>query len=166
MLNKNRKKIIKLFERVQSVPYFLFEHRNSSKLFYLNKGCCAEKLIWLGNKFKEMKISVKYYLIEFDWKNLPIPEKIIKLRKREKEQHLALRAKINERWAWIDPTWDLGLGKGGFPVTKSWDGISDTRLAVKPLKIREFKPKDPSNIEINAFEKALNEYFEKIRRKS
>ena len=163
MLNKKRKKIIELFEKAQSVPYFLFKHRDSSKLFDLNKGCCAEKLIWLGSKLKEMKIPVKYYLIEFNWKDLPIPEEIIKLRKKEKEQHLALKAKLDKKWIWIDPTWDLSLEKIGFPVTRNWHGKTNTKLAVKPLKIKEFEPIDFSEIELDDFTKSLNKYFEKIR---
>ncbi len=47
-MGAERKKIIDLFEKVQVLPYFLLEHRDSRKLFELKKGCCAEKVIWLG----------------------------------------------------------------------------------------------------------------------
>ena len=34
----------------------------------------------------------------------------------------------------MDATWDLPLLKAGFPVNGSWDGYSETKCAVKPLK--------------------------------
>jgi len=169
MKNIKNKKLFGLFKRVQNVPYFLFRHRDSKKLFSLNKGGCAEKAIWLGNKLKEMDIPVKYYRIEFKWEELPIPKEIIKIKKKGSEHHLAhhlaLKAKVNNKWIWIDPTWDPGLEKGGFPVSKNWNGKTNTKLAVKPLKIEEFEPHDPSNINLTEFTKALNKYLDKMRKK-
>ena len=162
-INKNRE-LIRLFKRVQNIPYFLFGHRDSKKLFKLKKGCCAEKAIWLGTKLKEMDIPVKYYRIEFKWEDLPIPKEIIKLKKKGLARHLALKAKVNNKWIWIDPTWDPGLEKGGFPVTKNWKGKTNTKLAVKPLKIEKFEPNDPSDIELTEFTRALNKYLDKIRK--
>lgn len=162
-INKN-KQLVRLFKRVQNIPYFLFKHRDSKKLFKLNKGCCAEKAIWLGNKLKDMNIPVKYYLIKFKWEDLPIPKEIIKLKKKGSGYHLALKAKVDNKWIWIDPTWDPGLEKGGFPVTKNWNGKTNTKLAIKPLKIEEFEPHDPSNIELTEFTKTLNKYLDKIRK--
>jgi len=160
-----RRKIIELFERVQGVPYYLLRDRDSEKLFFLNKGCCAEKIIWLGNRLKELGIPVKYYKIKFLWEDLPIPEEILKLRKRGPGYHLSLKAKINNRWIWVDPTWDSALGKIGFPITKNWDGKSDTLLAVNPLEIEEYEPKDPSKTGLSeAFIQKLNEYFQSVRK--
>jgi len=164
MTNIKNKQLVRLFRRVQNIPYFLFRHRDSKKLFSLNKGCCAEKAIWLGNKLKETNIPVKYYRIEFKWEDLPIPKEIIKLGKKGPAHHLALKAKVNNKWIWIDPTWDPGLEKGGFPVTKNWNGKTNTKLAVKPLKIEKFEPNDPSNIELTEFTRALNKYLDKIRK--
>jgi len=165
MKNIKNRKLVGLFKRVQNIPYFLFRHRDSKKLFSLNTGGCAEKAIWLGNKLKEMDIPVKYYRIEFKWEDLPIPKEIIRLKKKGPVHHRALKAKVNNKWIWIDPTWDPGLEKGGFPVTKNWNGKTNTKLAVKPLKIEEFKPPDPSSIELTEFTRALNKYLDKIRKK-
>ena len=165
MTNSKERELVKLFKKVQDVPYFLFRHRDSSKLFSLNKGCCAEKLIWLGNKLKEMNIPVKYYLIEFKWEDLPIPKEIIRLKKKESGYHLALKAKLNGKWTWIDPTWDPGLEKEGFPITKNWDGKINTKLAVTPVKIEEFEPEDPSDTDLDDdFIEAFNKYLDKIRK--
>lgn len=165
MKNIKNRKLIGLFKRVQGIPYFLLRHRDSRKLFRLNKGCCAEKAIWLGDKLKEMDIPVKYYLIKFKWEDLPIPKEIIRLMKKGPGCHLALKAKVNNKWIWIDPTWDQRLEKGGFPVTKNWNGKTSTKLAVKPIKIKEFEPNDPSDTDLNySFMKAFNKYLDKIRK--
>ncbi len=165
-METRNKKIIDLFEKVQALPYFFSKHRDSRRLFELKKGCCAEKVIWLGNKFEEINIPVRYYLIEFRWESLPIPEHIIKLRKHGAGHHLVLKAKIKKKWIWIDPTWDTKLEKAGFPVTKNWDGENDTKLAVMPIKTKRFEPSDPSVLEIEEFDIALNKYLEEAREKS
>ncbi len=164
MKDIKNKKLVRLFKRVQNIPYFLFRHRDSKELFSLKKGGCAEKAIWLGNKLQKMDIPVRYYLIKFKWEDLPIPKKIIKLKKKGPDRHLALKAKVNNKWIWIDPTWDPGLEKGGFPVTKNWNGKTNTKLAVRPLKIEEFEPNDPSNIELTEFTRILNKYLDKMRK--
>ena len=165
MTKIKKKELIRLFKKAQAIPYFLLKHRDSQKLFSIKKGSCAEKTIWLGNKLKEKNIPVKYYLIKFDWNDLPVPKEIIKLKKKEPGYHLALRSKVGRKWIWIDSTWDLGLEKGGFPVTKNWDGKTNTKLAVKTLNIREFEPEDPSTAKLeNKFIAAFNKYLEKIRK--
>ncbi len=164
-METERKKIVDLFKKVQALPYFILKRRDSRKLFELKVGCCAEKVIWLGNRFKEMNIPIKYYLIEFKWEDLPIPEHIIKLRKGDFGYHLALKAKVKNRWLWVDPTWDPKLEKGGFPVTKNWDGESDTKLAVEPINMKIFEPSDPSVLELEDFDISLNKYLEEIRKK-
>ncbi len=159
-----RKKIVELFVRVQKVPYYLFRHRDSKKLFSLNKGCCAEKVIWLGNKFKSLGLPVRYFLIEFKWEDLPIPDDILGLKEMGPDYHLAMKTEIDGKWVWIDPTWDPALGKLGFPITEDWDGKSDTLLAVKPLKVEAFEPEDPSDTDLSEELLAFNEYLEKARK--
>jgi len=157
----------KLFEKVQKVPFFLLKRRDSKKLFKKNKGCCAEKSIWLGNKLKELKIPVKFFLMKFMWKDLPIPSKILRLNPIDYGYHLVVKAKICGKWIWIDPTWDPPLEKVGFPVTKNWDGKRDTKLAVRPLEIKEFEPEDPTVSTLDEkFRKALNRYLESVRKKN
>lgn len=159
-----RREIGCLFEKVQKVPYYLLKHRDSRRLFSLNKGCCAEKAIWLGNKFKSLGLPVEYFLIEFRWEELPVPEDILKLKEEGPGYHLAMKAEIDGGWVWADPTWDPALEKLGFPVTKDWDGKSDTPLAVKPLRVEEFDPEDPSDTDLDErFMRAFNEYLENAR---
>ncbi len=158
------KKIIDLFEKVQALPYFFLERRDSRKLFEKKKGCCAEKVVWLGGKLKEISIPVKYYLIEFKWEELPIPDYIIRLRKKGYSYHLALKVKVKNKWIWVDPTWDPRLEKAGFPVTKNWDGESNTKLAVKTIKVKRFEPKESSIIKLEEFHISFNRYLEEVRK--
>lgn len=159
-----RKEIVDLFEKVQKVPYYLLKHRDSENLFSLDKGCCAEKAIWLGNKFKHLGLRIRYYLIGFQWEDLPIPDDILDLKGEGLGYHLAMKTEIDGNWVWVDPTWDPALGKLGFPITEDWGGRSNTLLAVKPLKVEEFDPGDPSNTDLSEkFMRAVNEYFENAR---
>jgi len=157
-------KIIELFKKVQNVPYYCLEYRDSEKLFDENKGCCLEKTIWLDRELNKVGIETKFYSIKFNWSELPIPVEIIKLRKDPMGEHLALKAKIGNRWIWIDPTWDPPLAKAGFPVTINWNGKDDTKLAVKPIEINETIPKDKITVTTNQeFFNALNDYLDKVR---
>jgi hypothetical protein len=80
-------------------------------------------------------------------------------------EHWAIKAKINNKWIWIDPTWDPPLAKIGFPVTFNWNGKEDTKLAVKPIEINEIEPKDKVSTTSNPeFFNALNDYLEKVRK--
>ena len=156
--------IIELFERVQKVPYYCLEHRDYEKMFKLKKGSCWEKNIWLGKELRKHGIKVKFYLIEFDWFTLPVPKDIFELRKHV-GHHIALKAKIGGKWIWIDPTWDPPLAKAGFPVTINWNGKNNTKLAVKPIKMKLIKPKDKITIKTNQeFFNAINSYLDRIRK--
>jgi hypothetical protein len=84
---------------------------------------------------------------------------------------------IPERKKWVncDPTWDLALEKAGFPIA-NWDGVSDTEIAVVPVKIftseqsRVYKEKwsDPQKIMDHLeyhyqFYKAINKWMMTLR---
>ena len=118
------KEITELYNKVQRIPYYCLRERDPDLLLKKNKGSCSEKHLFLGEEFKKLGISVKYVLIKFDWNNLPIPKEII--RKNEEGSvgwHLALKIKTNNKWIYVDATWDPKLEKAGFPVTKNWLGL-------------------------------------------
>ncbi len=166
---KNKKqKIIELYEKVQKVPYYCLKERNPDKLFELNKGSCFEKNSYLGKQYEKLGIPVKYQLIVFDWRELPVPKDIMDKRENKLGEHLALKIMVDNKWVFVDPTWDPALEKAGFPLTKNWDGESDTKLAVKPKKIRELK-QSPEKAVVTAntgFHDLFNKYLEKIRKKN
>jgi len=166
---QNIKKIVELYKQVQEIPYYCLKYRNPDLLLRKNKGSCSEKHLFLGKEFEKLGVPVKYLLTRFDWNDLPIPKEIIN--KREGGSvgwHLALKAKTKEKWIHVDATWDLKLEKAGFPVTKNWSGLSDTKFAVPPKEIIELEktpPKQVQRLENREFYEALNKWLELQREK-
>lgn len=162
------KEIIGLYKKVQRIPYYCLKERNPNLLLKKNRGSCSEKHLFLGKEFEKLRIPVKYLLIRFDWNALPIPKEIIK--KKENGSlgwHLALKAKIKNKWVYVDATWDPKLEKAGFPITKNWSGVSDTNFAFPPREIIELK-KRPLNqvkrLDNRKFYNALNKWLESKRK--
>jgi hypothetical protein len=160
-------KIVELYKKVQKIPYYYLEERDPGLLLKKNKGSCYEKHLYLGKEFEKLGILVKYLLIKFDWNDLPIPKEIIQKRDSPIGWHLALKAKIKQKWIYVDATWDPELEAIGFPVTKKWDGKSDTKLAVSPKEIIEFEkpPRKSKKLKNQEFFDALNEWLEFQRKK-
>lgn len=131
---------IELYNKVQKIPYYWLKEMDPDLLLKKNKGSCSEKHLFLGKEFEKLGIPVKYLLIRFDWNDLPIPKEIIN--KKENGSggwHLALKIKLKDKWIYVDATWDLKLEKAGFPVTKDWDGKSNTKFAFPPKEIIELE---------------------------
>lgn len=162
-------KIINLYNKVQKVPYYCLKERDPDLLLKKNKGSCSEKHLFLGKEFEKLGVPVKYLLIRFDWNDLPIPKEIIQKKKDDSEGwHLALKIKLRDKWIYVDATWDPKLEKAGFPVTKDWDGISDTKFAFPPREIIELEKAPPKQIkrpENREFYEALNRWLESQRKK-
>lgn len=127
---KLEKEIIDLFERVQNIPFG----------FSKDKAVCSEKHFFLAKEFKRLGIPVKFLLVKFSWKDLPISKEVEQAVDKQKNPfhwHVALKIKPRNKWIHLDATWDLGLKESGLPVVEQWDGKSDTKLAVKPIRIIE-----------------------------
>jgi len=154
------------------------EERDPDLLLEKNKGSCTEKHLFLGKEFKKLGVPVRYLLIKFDWNDLPIPKGIISQKEGSSVSwHSALKIKPKDKWIYVDATWDPKLAKAGFPVTKNWDGNSDTKLAVPPKKIIELRIKPPrtltkcyfwiskrERLDNRQFYEALNKWLEFKRR--
>ena len=87
--------------------------------------------------FALLGIELQYVTYPYDWNDpdYGYPPRLRELAERAPtEYHLANKAFIDGKWALVDATWDPPLGAAGFPVNESWDGISDTKNAVKPLR--------------------------------
>jgi len=129
------KKIIELYNKVQKIPYYCLRERDPDLLLKKNKGSCSEKHLFLGKEFEKLGVPVKYLLIRFDWNDLPIPKEIIQKKKNGSAGwHLALKIKPERKWIYVDATWDPKLEKAGFPITKNWDGKSNTKFAFPTKK--------------------------------
>ena len=158
-------KIVELYEKVQKIPYYCLCERDPDKLLRVKKGSCLEKNAYLGRQFEQLGIPVKYLSIKFDWNELPIPQHIIDKKDGHLGEHLALKIRV-KKWITVDCTWDPGLEKAGFPLTKNWDGKTDTKLAVKPIKTKQLKTR-PGKTVAHAnpkFFESLNKYLDNIRK--
>lgn len=160
------KKAVELFNKIQNIPYFCLRERDPEKLLKKNKGSCSEKHLFLGKALEELGIPIKYLLIKFDWNDLPIPKEIVKKKDSSIGYHLALKIKINNKWIYVDATFDPKLEKAGFPITKNWKGDKDTKLAFPPKEIIELKRRPTEQIERRddrEFYNALNKWLEERR---
>ncbi len=162
----NLGEIIELYDKVRRIPYYCLKERDPDLLLKKQKGSCSEKHLYLGKEFKKLGIPVKYLLIRFDWNALPIPKEIIKENDSPIGWHLALKIKPENKWIYVDATWDPKLEKAGFPITKNWRGLSNTKFAFPPKEIIELKRKPPKQVkrpENRKFYEALNKWLESKR---
>ena len=165
---KKIQKIIKLYKKVQRIPYYCLTERDPNLLLRKNKGSCSEKHLYLGKEFEKLGIPVKYLLIKFNWNDLPISKEIISKKDSPIGWHLALKIKLNKKWILVDATWDPKLKKAGFPITQNWLGQSNTELAFKPIEIIELKKAPSKQIkryENRKFYTVLNKWLRSQREK-
>jgi hypothetical protein len=107
------------------------------QLFVAGKGSCGPKHYLLAEMYRKLNLSVVYATIAFSWndQDLHYPPGLQKQAFRLPiAHHIACRVQIGCRWILVDTTWDRPLAKAGFPINDHWDGYSETRCAVKPLK--------------------------------
>ncbi|MFH1692561.1 MAG: hypothetical protein ABIC68_08385 [Candidatus Omnitrophota bacterium] len=133
---------IAVFNYIRDIPYGILPELRDPvtgpvRMLEINVGSCVPKHFLLANFFEKLKIPVKYVTYLFSWndfkvKYLPDLLKIVKA--MPIGTHLACKAYINGKWVLVDATFESALQKRGFPVTENWDGVSNTKNAVKPIK--------------------------------
>jgi hypothetical protein len=137
-----RGSMISIFSHIRDIPYSLSVPISGPKpsgeqLLVAGKGSCGPKHYLLAEMFRKLNVSVIYATIAFSWNDpdLHYPPGLRELAARLPiAHHLACRVQAGCRWVLVDATWDRPLAKAGFPANDHWDGYSDTRCAVKPLK--------------------------------
>lgn len=140
-----RESMISVFSHIRDIPYSLTAPMSDTKtsmeqLLVSGKGSCGPKHYLLAEMFRKLNVSVVYATIAFSWNDLDFhyPPGLRELAVRLPIAfHLACRVQIGCRWILVDATWDRPLAKAGFPVNDQWDGYSEMRCAVKPLKFPE-----------------------------
>ena len=151
-----RDSMVSIFEHIRDIPYSLSVPITDSitspeQLLIAGKGSCGPKHYLLAEMFRKLNLSVVYATIAFSWRDpdLSYPPGLRKLAwKLPVAYHLACRVQAGCRWILVDATWDPPLAKAGFPVNDPWDGYSETRCAVKPLKLQVRPPiNNPQKIE-------------------
>jgi hypothetical protein len=134
-------KLIELFEKVQAIPY----RCRSEELSYFGimppYANCNQKRNILRILLEEEGFESRDLDAVFDWKDLPIPEEIMKILRNSgtQQKHHLLEVRINGDYFKIDPTWNPELRVRNFPVTEDWDGESDTQQITNG-KIKFYHP--------------------------
>jgi len=159
--------LVSLFNSVRDIPYRI-------PLKYGEEdNCCSGKHEKLFNLLTKHGYKVRYRVCVFLWSSLNLPPELEKIPHDNDCTHTYLEIIIDGTWKILDATWDIGL-KNIFHINK-WDGKSDTKIAVKPVKI--FTPQKSlkivnnqnedvikKDLEINGkFYKGFNEWLDKNR---
>jgi len=148
--------MVSIFEHIRDIPYSLSVPITDSKtspedVLIAGKGSCGPKHYLLAEMFRKLNLSVVFATIAFSWNDpdLRYPPGLRELAaKLPVAYHLACRMQVGCRWILVDATWDPPLAKAGFPVNDHWDGYSETKCAVKPLKLQVQPPiNNPQKIE-------------------
>ena len=165
---------IEIFNQVRDIPYriplYLDEPEGE------HGGSCLYKVEVLKKLLEAEGLECRYRIGTFLWSQLNLPEEVMQAEHNDRGEHVWLEVCINNKWIILDPSWDIGLARI-FSIN-SWDGISDTNIAVKPIEILDVSTSaDIMNFDnyeeafledlvINGeFYKALNTYLDQIRLK-
>ena len=120
-------KIVQIYEKVQKIPYKICKFEESKVDKNLKEGDCRHKAELLYKLLKKEGYEVKKIRVVFDWKDLPLPKEIITiLTHGTLWDHRSLEVKLGEKWIKVDCTWPPYTESAGFPVTRDWNGKSDT----------------------------------------
>ncbi len=137
---------IAIFEFVRDFEYLINTWRphNPEDLLTFQYGDCRHKADLLGALFEHAGYEIRPVKVVFDLADLPIPLDILKIRGITKSLHNATEVYINNKWVYIDATWNKDLKRLGFPVTEDWDGINPTMAVTNGMVriIQEFDDQD------------------------
>ncbi|MFC2143831.1 hypothetical protein ACFLQO_00495 [Candidatus Aenigmatarchaeota archaeon] len=128
--------LVSLFNSVRDIPYRI------PLKWGEEDNCCSGKHEKLYHLLTRHGYKVRYRVCVFKWKDLGIPSELEKIPHDGDCTHTYLEIKLNGNWRVLDATWDIGL-KELFHVN-IWDGRSDTKIAVKYIKI--FSPEKSLDI--------------------
>jgi len=139
-----RESMISIFEHIRDIPYSLVAFSGMhdpaqapAVLLSHGSGNCAPKHYLLAGMYKKLHLNVVFATFPFVWNDPDIwyPPELRQLAAHLPVAfHLACRVQIGCRWVLVDATWDRPLAKAGFAVNEHWDGYSETKCAVRPLK--------------------------------
>ncbi len=163
---------IRLFKMVRDIPFYLGLDGEQGYE-------CVTKPEILDRLFRTIGLKSRHIICEFRWKNLDLPDELMKLPHDDPETHEYLEVWIPEggKWIIVDPNWDSRIKWPTIPIAE-WDGSTDTKLAVIPIKTLSpqessvFITKDVGEEREKYMERnrkffiALNRWLESIRKKT
>lgn len=135
-----KSKIVRLFEQVQRIPYRVCKFDKNKINANIPYGDCRHKSELLYSLLINERYKVKRLKVEFNWRDLPIPKNILGILKISGTifLHDSLLVNINNKWIKVDCTWNPELENKGFPITKNWDGKTNTKQVTEG-KLKFFK---------------------------
>lgn len=158
---------VQLFNSIRDIPYRI--PLNSSE----EDRCCNGKVKQLKKLLEAEGYQARYRVCEFKWSDMLLPLFVTAIPHEDFSTHVYLEVFINGKWVVVDPTWDIQI-KSILPVNE-WDGITDTQIAVTPLKIYSLKKSkkimergeleqpDKYWVEDLEFCKSFNQWLESVR---
>ncbi len=136
--------MVSIFEHVRDIPFSvpsdpgMYDPATApSLILQRGSGSCTAKHFLLAEMFRNLNVNVAFAEFAFLWNDpgLHYPADLRALAARlPVAYHLACRVQAGCRWVLVDATWDRPLRHAGFPVNLHWDGSSEMRCAVRPLK--------------------------------
>lgn len=137
-MTRETHRAVDLFYQVRDIPYVLGLDGDPQKLQSEGKGNCTRKCLALAPELIEAGYDVLLGIVAFSWAEL-VPQ-FAHLLADPTDTHMILRVRPPRHGDWIsiDPTWDRELAQCGFPISQ-WNGFSDTKLGVTPLRPFETK---------------------------
>jgi hypothetical protein len=162
---------IRLFKMVRDIPYYIAVNEGEQGYECVTKPEILSKLL------RAINLKTRDIVCYFKWHDLGLPKEILKIPHEDPETHGYIEVFIPEKnkWVRVDPNWDSRINYPKIPIAE-WDGLSDTKLAVTPLKIlspeesASFNSQDIGDerekyMERNkAFFNALNKWLQSIRK--
>lgn len=161
-------------------PHYTFLSSKLLALLIHHGGGCSAKHYALGILYSGMGLQVEYISVPFLWKDLPadLPKHMRDLAGEIGiSRHMCLR--VNQCRT-VDVTWDIALGKAGFPINPWTDLKKDSSPAViacgdptifASIKERQenliISRKNLNNSELSKKQKfytELNRWLESVRR--
>ncbi|WP_136620790.1 MULTISPECIES: transglutaminase domain-containing protein [Mesorhizobium] len=174
----DRDRRIAAFKIVQEVPYKLTAWTgNPDSLFAIDRGDCRHKSAALIQLMRAWKVDARPVQVPFNWADLPIPQSVLQPLAETRGFHDTVEVDVDGKMILVDATWDLALGKAGFPVLANWNGVDPTPAITPRAKVilREgdikagtdlyayFGFKWPERKRTLAFNRAFNAWTDELR---
>ena len=158
-------KVINAYEFVQKIPYKVCKFDSTNEFIKNNFGDCRHKHLFLFEVYSKLGFNVEEIKVFFDWKDLPIPLKKLEVLNKSGTifPHSALYLYKDNKKILVDATWQPSLEKIGFPITKNWNGNSDTKNItegkVENLSLDEYENR---KFELNLVKDELLKFADEI----
>jgi len=134
--------IVDLFHAVRRIPYSVTGDRSARGVVERWRGSCSGKHVLLSTVLGHFGFESRIVTVETTAdrglpKNSRVSKRIFELARVNviPDFHHYSQVLLEGHWVDLDATWDDSLESQGFPVNRSWDGASNTRLAFTPIVV-------------------------------